>query len=255
MIESVTWDRLRALGLTALAEEALRQRQDPTLAPLTFEERLGLCVDAEWMAQQNRQLARRLQEAHLRLSATPEAIDYGAPREWSATTVRQLAQGLWVGQHQTVLVTGPTGVGKTFVICAFGHAACRRNLRVRYVQVSRLLAEGLIAKQDGTWFRWLRKLLRYDLLILDEWAQHPLTAAESRDLLEIIDDRYQTRATLIASQLPVERWHDWFPDATTADAVLDRLVHHAYRVPIQGESMRKILPPPAECATTETTDA
>lgn len=254
MIESVTWERLRALGLTALAEEALRQREDPTLAPLTFEERLGLCVDAEWMAQQNRQLARRLQEAQLRLSATPETIDYGAPREWSAPTVRQLAQGLWVGQHQTVLVTGPTGVGKTFVLCAFGYAACRRNLRVRYVRVSRLLAEGLIAKQDGTWFRWLRKLLRYDLLILDEWGQHPLTEEESRDLLEIIDDRYQIRATLIGSQLPVDRWHDWFPDATTADAVLDRLVHHAYRVPIQGESMRKVLSTPAACDTTESTE-
>ncbi len=215
MIESVTWERLRALGLTALAEEAIRQQRDPTLAPLTFEERLSLCVDAEWIAQQNRQLNRRLREAQLRLSATPEAIDYGAPREWNATTVRQLAQALWVGQHQTVLVTGPTGVGKTFVLCAFGHAACRRNLRVRYFRLSRLLAEGLVAKQDGLWFPWLRKLFRYDLLILDEWAQQPLTADESRDLLEIIDDRYQSRATLIASQVPVERWHDWFPDPTS----------------------------------------
>lgn len=254
MVETITWERLRALGLTALADEAIRQQQDPALAPLTFEERLSLCVDAQWLATQNRHFARRLREAQLRLPATPEAIDYGAPREWNASVVRQLGQALWVPQHQTVLVTGPTGVGKTFLVCAWGHAACRRNFHVRYVRVSRLLADGLIAKQGGTWFRWLRQLLRWDLLILDEWAQHPLTADESRDLLEILDDRYQTRATCIASQVPVERWHDWFPDATTADAVLDRLVHRAYRVPIQGESMRKVLSSTTECDTTKATD-
>ena len=242
MIESTVWARLRALGLSAMVDEALRQQQSPSLAPLTFEERLGLLVDAEWIARENRQLTRRLREAQLRIAATPEAIDYTVPRQWDPTVVRQLAQGLWVGLHQTVIVTGPTGVGKSFVVCAFGHAACRRNFRVRYYRVPRLLADGVVAKHEGTWFRWLKHLLRYDLLILDDWALHPLTVEESRDLLEILDDRYQARATAIASQVPIEHWHEWFPDATVADAVLDRIIHQAYRITMNGESMRKVLP-------------
>ena len=193
MIESTIWERLRAMGLTAMVDEALRQQQQPSLAPLTFEERLGLLVDAEWIARQNRQLTRRLREAQSRVAATPEAIDYAVPRQWKASVVRQLAQGLWVGLHQTVIVTGPTGVGKSFVICAFGHAACRRNFRVRYYRMPRLLADGLVAKHEGTWFRWLKQLSRYDLLLLDDWALHPLSVEGRRDLLEILDDRYPGR--------------------------------------------------------------
>jgi DNA replication protein DnaC len=255
MIETITLDRLRTMGLTAFVDEILRQQQNPDCLPLPFEARLGLCVDAQWLARTNGQLTRRLREAQLRVAATPEALRYDAPRTWNATLIRQLNQALWVPQHQTVLVTGPTGVGKTFVICAWGTAACRRNARVRYVRLPRLLAEGLVAKQAGTWFAWLRQLQRYDLLIVDEWAQQPLTAEDSRDLLEILDDRYQTRATCIASQVPVDRWHDWFPDPTTADAVLDRLVHQAIRVPIAGESMRKVLSKSADSSTTNTRDS
>ena len=251
MLTIPTQDRLRALGLTAMAEEWLRQQQDPALAPLSFDERLGLLVDAEWIARENRRFSRRLQEAHLRLPATPEGIDYTVPRQWNATVVRQLAQALWVGQHQTVLITGPTGVGQSFLVCALGHAACRRNFRVRYYRLPRLLADGLVAKHEGTWFRWLSQLARYDLLILDDGAVHPLTPEESRDLLEILDDRYPVRATMIASQVPTDRWHEWFPDPTVADAVLARVIHHAYQVPIHGESMRKILPTAADSAITE----
>jgi DNA replication protein DnaC len=208
-------------------------------------------VEAEWVARTNRQLARRLQEAHLRVPATPEALDYAAPRQWNATLVRHLAQGLWVGQHQTVLITGPTGVGKTFLLCALGHAACRRNFRVRYYRMPRLLADSLVAKQRGTWFTWMRALQRFDLPLLDDWGLYPTSLEESRDLLELIDSRYEQRATAIASQLPLEQWHQWFPDATVADAVLDRLVHHAHRLTIQGESWRKVLPTPAPRATTQ----
>ncbi|MDA8199414.1 MAG: IS21-like element helper ATPase IstB [Thermaerobacter sp.] len=253
MLEAVTEDRLRTLGLTAFADEVRRQQQTPDCLPLTFDERLGLCVDAQWVARSNRQVARRIQEAHFRVAAAPEALQYATPREWNATLIRQLNQALWVPQHQTVLVTGPTGVGKTFLVCAWGTAACRRNARVRYTRLPRLLAAGLTAKQEGTWFAWLRHLQRFDLLILDEWAQAPLTTEESRDLLEILDDRYQTRATCIASQVPVDRWHDWFPDPTTADAVLDRIVHQAIQVPIRGESMRKVLSTRAASGTTDLT--
>lgn len=245
-----TQERLRALGLTAMADEWLRQQHDPALAPLSFDDRLGLLVDAEWLVRENRRLARRLQDAHFRLPATPEGIDYRVPRQGNAAVVRQLTQAVWVGQHQTVLVTGPTGVGKSYLVCALGHAACRRNFRVRDYRVPRLWADGVVAKPEGTWFRWLRQLMRYDLLILDDWAVHPLTPEESRDLLEILDDRYQVRATAIASQVPAARWHEWFPDPTVADAVLDRVIHHAYHVAMQGESMRKVLPNRGESATT-----
>jgi DNA replication protein DnaC len=246
-----TLSRLRQMGLTAMADEVVRQQQDPAAVPLTFEERLGWLVDAEWVARSNRQLARRLRDAHLRVSAAPETLDYTAPRQWNATLVRHLAQGLWVGQHQTVLITGPTGVGKTFVLCALGHAACRRNFRVRYYRMPRLLADSLVAKQRGTWFRGVQALQRLDLLLLDDWGLYPISLEESRDLLELIDSRYEQRATAIASQLPVEQWHQWFPDPTVADAVLDRLVHHAHRIPIQGESLRKVLPTAGTDATTE----
>lgn len=239
-----TLDRLRTLGLTVMADEWLRQQQDPALGPLAFDERLALLVDAEWLARDNRRFTRRLHEAHLRLPATPEGVDYTVPRQWNAPLVRQLTQALWVAQHQTVLITGPTGVGKSYLACALGHAACRRNCRVRYYRVPRLLADGLVARQEGQWFRWLAQLVRYDLLILDDWAVHPLSLDESRDLLEILDDRYQVKATLIASQVPQERWHEWFPDPTVAEAILDRVVHQAYHVTMQGESMRKVLPTP-----------
>ena len=252
-MNSPTLDRLRTLGFTAMADEWLRQQQDPGLAPLSFDERLALLVDAEWLARDNRRFTRRLHEAHLRWPATPEGIDYSVPRQWNTTVVRQLTQALWVAHHQTVLITGPTGVGKSYLACALGHAACRRHHRVRYYRVPRLLADGLVARQEGQWFRWLAQLLRYDLLILDDWAVHPLSLDESRDLLEILDDRYQAKATLIASQIPQERWHEWFPDPTVAEAVLDRVVHQAYQVAMQGESMRKVLPNPSTSGTTEPT--
>lgn len=246
-----TLDRLRTLGLTVMADEWLRQQQDPALGPLAFDERLALLVDAEWLARDNRRFTRRLHEAHLRLPATPEGVDYTVPRQWNAPLVRQLTQALWVAQHQTVLITGPTGVGKSYLACALGHAACRRNCRVRYYRVPRLLADGLVARQEGQWFRWLAQLVRYDLLILDDWAVHPLSLDESRDLLEILDDRYQVKATLIASQVPQERWHEWFPDPTVAEAILDRVVHQAYHVTMQGESMRKVLPTSTFSGTTD----
>jgi len=250
-MNSPTLDHLRTLGLTAMADEWLRQQQDSGLALLAFDERLALLVDAEWLARDNRRFTRRLHEAHLRLPATPEGLDYTVPRQWNAPVVRQLTQALWVAQHQTVLITGPTGVGKSYLACALGHAACRRHCRVRYYRVPRLLADGLVARQDGQWFRWLAQLMRYDLLILDDWAVHPLSLDESRDLLEILDDRYQVKATLIASQVPRERWHEWFPDPTVAEAVLDRVVHHAYHVAMQGESMRKVLPTVPTSGTTD----
>lgn len=244
LLEYPTRDRLHQLRLTAMIAELDRQTQDPDITTLTFEDRLGLLVDAEWMARSNRQLQRRLREAHLRLAASPENMDWHAPRELPAATLRALFPSRWVASHQTVLITGPTGVGKSYVLCALGHAACRQNFRVGYFRLTRLFGDATLARAAGAWLRWLQRLARYDLLLLDDWGLEPFTAEQSRDLLEIIDDRYQVKATAIASQTPLDRWHSLFRDPTVADAILDRVVHQAHRLALQGESMRKVLPNP-----------
>ncbi|MCY0900484.1 MAG: IS21-like element helper ATPase IstB [Firmicutes bacterium] len=246
-------DRLHQLGLDAMAAAWRRQQADPACLALAFDDRLGLLADAEWAARRDRQLRRRLTAAHLRLTATPEDWDTHAPRPGRGATRRDLARGAWIPAHPTVLITGPTGVGQTYFAGALGHAACRQNSRVRYDRVARWLGDGVLVKQPGTWTRWLRQLSRWDVLILDDWGGQPFTLEDAHDLLEIIDDRVPTRATVIASQVPWEQWHGLFPDATLADAMVDRLVHQAHRVVLQGESMRKILSTLPQSATTEVT--
>ena len=190
-------------------------------------------------------------EAHLRLPAAPEDLDWHTPRQIPKPLVQTLLRAQWVEAHQTVLVTGPTGVGKTFLLCALGTAACRQRQRVRYYRLPRLLGESSVAKQEGRWLPWLRQVSRWDLLLLDDWGFSALTAEESQDLFEILDDRYQQRATAIASQVPVDQWHALLPDATTGEAILDRLVHQAHRIPLRGDSMRKILSPSGGPGITE----
>jgi DNA replication protein DnaC len=253
MLASPTRDRLRQLGLAAMVTEWDRQAQQPDMAALSFEDRLGLLADAEWTARHTRRLQRRLREARLRLPATPEDLNWQAPRHLPQSLLRTLFQGRWVVEQQTVLITGPTGVGKPYLLCALGHAACRQDRRVGYFRCPRLLGEASVAKADGTWLRWLKRLARYDVLLLDDWGLEPFTAPASQDLLEILDDRYQLKATAIASQTPVEQWHSLFPDPTVADAICDRLVHQSHRVALQGESMRKVLSPGTKPATTAPT--
>ncbi len=243
MLTHPTHDRLRQLRLSAFADAWQQQQQDPTVAALPFEDRLALLVEAEWLARQNHRLQRRLREAHLRLAAAPEDVDYQTPRGLDRGQFHQLLTGGWVAAHHVVLVTGPAGVGKTFLACALGHAACRQDYRVRYVRVSRLLGELVVARLDHTYAQVLRRWAQTDVLLLDDWGE-PLTADQARDLWEVLDDRYGRGATVVTSQVPVAQWHALIPDGTTADAILDRLVHHAYRVELHGESLRKHLPSP-----------
>ncbi len=241
MLTQQTIQTLHALGLKGMAAAYRAQLTDPEAHGLSFDERLGLIVDREWTERQNRRLARRLQDAHLRLgSACVEDIDYEAARGLDRSLIRTLAEGRWLREHQALLITGPTGVGKTFLACALANAACRQGFRARYYRASQLVGELALARADGSRPKLVAKLARTDLLVLDDWGLATLTASEARDLLDVLDDRCATRSTLVASQLPVDRWHAVMPDPTVADAVLDRLVHGAYRIELHGESMRKL---------------
>lgn len=240
MLPNQTLEHLRELRLTAMADAYMRQLQDPHMSALSFDERFGLLVDYERTERHNRQLARLLREAHLRFHAAPEEIDYSVARGLEASVVRHLLTGQWIANHQNLIICGPTGVGKTFLACALGTAACRQGYRVRYYRLSRLFQDIAISKADGSYPRLARQLGRADLLILDDWGLAPMSAPEGRELLDILDDRTSCQSTCVASQLPIEAWYDTFADPTVADAVLDRLVHHAHKLMLKGESMRKL---------------
>lgn len=240
MLTQQTLDRLHEMRLKGLADEFAAQTEQPEIRELSFEERLGLLVDAEYTYRQDRRLTRLLREARLRIPACMEDIDYRHQRGLDRPLLQSLAQCRWVRSHQSVLITGPTGCGKTYIACALANAACRQGFRARYYRLARFMAELATAKGDGTHPKLLQKLARTDVLILDDWGLAPLTETESRELLEVIDDRVQSRSTVIASQLPIAEWHDTMSDPSAADAILDRLVHGAYKITLGGESMRKI---------------
>ena len=231
MLNAPTLDKLHALKLDALAAAWTEQQHQADLTALAFDERLGLLVEAEWLARENKRLGRALQEAKLKLAhACIEAIDYPARRELDKAVIRQLATCRWIEEHHNVILVGATGTGKSFIACALAHQACRKGYRAAYRRASRLFQELALARADGTYVRLLTKLARLDVLLIDDWALAPVQDAERRDLLEILEDRYGVRSTIITSQLPPAQWHDYLSDATLADAICDRLLHNAHRI-------------------------
>jgi DNA replication protein DnaC len=239
MLSEQTVDRLHHLRLAAMAETYLAQQRDPAAAALSFDERLGMLVDAEQLARDNRALRRRLTEAKLKFpQACLEDLDYSG-RKLDRAVIRQLASGRWVTEHQNVLMTGPTGVGKSYLACALGQQACRQQHRVIYRRMPRLFPELALAHGDGTYPILLARFARVDVLILDDWGLVGLTDTQRQDLLEILDDRDGNRSTIITSQLPIDRWHEHLGDPTVADAILDRVVHRAHRLALTGPSRRK----------------
>jgi DNA replication protein DnaC len=240
MLNEPTVEKLKALRLNAMAEAWTAQQAQANLNSLSFDERFGLLVDAEWLARENARLSRAMKEAKLRMSsACVEDIEYAAKRELDKALIRQLASCRWIAEHQNVIISGKTGTGKTYIACALAQQACRKGYRAIYRRAPRLYQELALARADGTYPRLLARLARTDVLIIDDWALSPLTADQRNDIFEILEDRYGGRSTIFSSQLDAKRYHEYLGDPTVADAVCDRLLHNAHRVVLSGPSRRK----------------
>ncbi len=239
MLIHPTLDKLHALRLTGMCKALEQQWQMADHEALSFEERLGLMVDREMTERDNRRLQTRLRQAKLREQAVFEDIDYHHPRGLDKGVMVKLATCQWIKDHHNLLVTGPTGAGKTWLACALAHKACREGYTAQYVRLPRLWRELSIAKADGRYPKLLAGLAKTELVVLDDFALTPLSEEQRRDLLEILEDRHGTCSTLITSQLPVNHWHEAIGEPTLADAILDRLIHSAYKITLKGESMRK----------------
>lgn len=239
MLNEQTFTKLNQMKLYGLAHALEQQMESSSFDKLTFEERVGMLVDQEWTDRQTRKLTRRLAQAKLRDQACIEDIDYRHPRGLDRKLMARLSTCQWIAEHQNVILVGSTGVGKTFLACALANKACQESKTALYRRVPRLLGELALARADGSYARLLAKWAKVDVLILDDWGLAPLTDPERRDMLEILDDRYGNRSTIIATQLPVKHWHKIIGDPTIADAICDRLVHSAHTITLSGESMRK----------------
>jgi len=240
MLNEPTTEKLYELRLATMAEAWKSQQSDPGASQLSFDERFALLVDAEHRARDNRRLKRLLKDAELRIpSACIEDVETAASRGLEKPMLRQLGACSWIAEHHNVLITGPTGVGKSYLASALGQAACRRGLRVLYRRLPRLLEQLSLARADGSYARVLSKLAKADLLVIDDLGLGSPKEAERHDLLEVMEDRYGKLSTVVTSQLPVSKWHEWIGDPTVADAVLDRVVHNAYKLELRGNSRRK----------------
>ena len=239
MLNHQTTEKLVALRLEGMAQALEEQRRQADINQLEFEERFGLLVERQWLWRENRTLAARLHHAQLKVAASLEDIDYRHPRGLKRAQIDQLRASRWVANHHNCLITGPTGSGKTYLACALAHQACRDGHRVGYYYAPKLFRELQNAQADGSLMKLLKKLSRAALIVIDDFGVAAVTGKQYRDLLEILDDRHGLGSTLITSQFPVDEWHGVINDATVADAILDRLVHNAYRLKLEGESIRK----------------
>jgi len=239
VLKHPTLAKLQTLKLNGMVAALADQMTTQDIEELAFEERLGLLVDREITERENRRLTSRLRRAGLRHTAALEDIDYRHPRGLDKGLIQSLATCQWAREHLNILITGPTGVGKTWLACALAHNACREGYTVQYLRLTRLLRDLTIAKGDGRYPKLLANLAKMDVLLLDDWGLMKLNAENRRDLLEVLEDRHGRRSTIATSQLPIEEWHDVIGDPTLADAILDRLVHNAYKINLRGESMRK----------------
>lgn len=241
MLTQPTIEKLCAMRLRGMAEAFQDQQQDSNTHSLSFEERLGLLIDRQWNWRQNRALERRLRTGRLQGPACVEDIDYQHPRGLDRKLIRSLtAESAWVREHQNLFILGATGLGKTWLARALAQKACRDGYTAFFIKANEMFRELAMSRADGSHGRALQRFGRVDLLVVDDWAMTPLSDPERRDFLEICDARYQTHSTLLTSQLKVNNWHAQIGDPTIADSILDRLVHNANRIDLEGESVRKV---------------
>lgn len=242
MLIHPTIEKLQTLKLTGMVKALSEQQQMPDIDSLGFEERLGLLVDREATERENRKLTTRLRKAKLRQSASLEDLDFRRSRGLDKALILSLAACAWIGKGINILISGPTGVGKSYLACALAHKACLEGRSALYLRLPRLFEELRLAKVDGRYGKLMLGYAKTDLLVLDDWGLTPMNDPQLRDLLELMEDRYGLKSTIITSQLPVTSWHKAIGDPTLADAILDRIVHNAHKIELKGESMRKKSP-------------
>jgi DNA replication protein DnaC len=240
MLNEQTIEKLYHMKLNGMAEAFKEQLLQPDLAELSFEERFTLLVDRQWTWKEDRRMRRLLSQAKLKINACIEDIDFRAPRGLQKSVILQLASCDWIKSAQNVIITGPTGVGKTYLACALANRACRMGFSAFYIRIPKLFQDLAMAKADGSYSKIMKKLAKSRVLILDDLGLAPMSAQERRDLLEVVEDRHGLASTIVVAQLPIKHWHENIRDPTIADAVLDRLVHNAYKIILKGESMRKL---------------
>jgi len=231
-------NKLKWHGMSKIFEEHLHI---PDIKELSFEERIGLMIDREITERENRRLTQRLNQAKLKINACIEDLDFKSGRGVNKSAILSLSNCDWVNRHQNIIITGPTGCGKTYLACALAQKACREGFYALYLRLDRLFQEMAIGRGDGRYLKLLEKFAKIDVLILDDWGLSILSDTQRKDLLEIIEDRYNVKSTIVTTQFPVDKWHEIISDPTIADAILDRLVHNSHKIEMKGGSMRKKL--------------
>jgi DNA replication protein DnaC len=251
MLRHETTEKMNTMKLFGMVSSFENQLSSSEYKELSFEERVGFMIDAEWTDREQRKLSRRLRAAKLRYPACLENVNFQAPRGLNREQILSLGNCRFVAEHHNLLITGATGIGKSFLACAFVERACRRGFAGYYVRAPRLLHELAVARGDGSYARLLMKLAKLDLLAIDDWLLHPLKESERRDLMEVIEDRAERGSTLIATQIPVKQWHAAIGDPNQADAICDRILHRAHRIVLKGASLRKTKVAPKPSADTD----
>ncbi len=239
MLTEHTLEKLYSMKLDGMADAFKNQINQSGMDDLSFEERFSLLVDNLWTWKEDRRMGRLLVNAKLKLNACIEDIDFKSPRGIDKTVILSLSSCVWIKESQNIIITGPTGAGKSYIACALANKACRMGYSAYYIRAPRLFHDIAVSRADGTYGKVLNKLAGTRLMIIDDLGLAPMTDSERRDLLEVIEDRYGLASTIVSSQLPIKNWHEIIGDPTIADAILDRLVHNAHKIQLKGDSMRK----------------